>query len=274
MGPMIPIRRGRTTGDSPDDDDIPQESFRVSAVIPLRDRPSKHLAAALWGLKEQRLPLHEIIVVDQASRPSLRRQYAEVIRRHPRARHLVRETPDRWNKPMAANVGLRAVSEDTTHVLCLDCDMIFAPSATQTLRVLAEKYRGQVLVHGHRHDLIDPDKLMVRPRWKTLERSTRLTDVVGHPWHFAPRKWFWRVRGYDERMWGRGAMDNDLTARGERDPHIAVLRLPEKQILAVHYSHGRPPWTETHKRPETALNCRLRNTDPSIVRNDESWGTR
>lgn len=275
MGPVNLLRKGRVD----DEAAVPSykepkdtRPFQVSAVIPIKDRPSKHLAASVRFLLAQSLPVHEIIVVDQASKPELRREYASILKA-PKTKHLIRDTPDQWNKPMAANAGIRATSPESTHILNLDCDMLFGPNALDTLRSLADKYGGEVLVYGHRHDLLDASTLLSRrPRWRTLLRNLRLTDRVANPWHFVPRDWIHRVRGYDERMWGRGAMDNDMTSRAERDPSIAVAQVNEKQPLAIHYNHSRPPWPETHKRPETALNCHLRNTDLSIVRNDENWG--
>jgi len=280
---MIPPTRKGRPGDRAQPPKLPVKmpkdpKFRLSAVIPLRDRPAKHLDAALGFLAAQRLPMEEVIVVDQASRSKFRQRYAKVCaRRGSRnfpVRHVLRSGPPKWNKPMAANFGIRSTSEKATHVLSMDCDMLFAPHAAETFRSLSLGSETDLLVIGHRHDLVDPDRVLKQAApWSTLERASRLTDRVAHPWHFASREWFFKIRGYDERMWGRGAMDTDLSARAERDNDVTVVRLREQQILAVHYSHGRPPWEQTRKKPETILNRRLRNTDESIVRNDETWGT-
>ncbi|GAG98896.1 unnamed protein product, partial [marine sediment metagenome] len=85
----------------------------------------------------------------------------------------------------------------------------------------------------------------------------------------APRTWWWKVRGFDERMSGWGPIDRDLWTRAQRDIEIKCqrarhLNLPETRIY--HQYH------EVRTRANLGFNRLIWTRDKTIVKNRENWG--
>jgi glycosyltransferase involved in cell wall biosynthesis len=237
-------------------------------VLPVRDRPAGSLGAVLRAFAAQTRAPDELIVVDQASRAAHAASYRALARAHSGVRLLRCPGPPSWNKPMAINRGIRAAREGVTHVLCADADLLFAPHALETLA--RHQADGPCVVHGWRHDL--PADAPLDAGWPALAALARLTDMHARPWLLAPLWWLVAVRGYDERMFGRGCMDSDLVDRAHRDPRVRELRVPRDPPITVHLDHARPAWSRTRQTPETVFNARILATDRSLVRNGTSWG--
>ncbi len=245
--------------------------WRISVVTPVRDRPVEHLRASLAAWRAQSLPPAEVLIVDQGSASAAAEQYRQLASQSsPRVRYLRCEHPD-WNKPKALNYGIRASDPRNTHVLATDCDLLFHPEALAALRSLAGRRR---FIHGHRCDL--PDllgelRLIDESVWNRWATAAKVVDAIADPWHLMPRDWAFEVRGYDERMAGRGYMDIDMSARAGRA--LETLRVGPGSLFALHYPHPRPHWvTEVYDSPQTRANRELFYDDPSIVRNPAGWG--
>ncbi len=121
-------------------------------------------------------------------------------------------------------------------------------------------------------DLLGELRLIDDRVWDTWVSAAKVVDAIADPWHLMPRDWAFEVRGYDERMAGRGYMDIDMSARAGRG--LDTLRIGPSSLIALHHPHPRPHWVkEVYDSPQTRANRELFYDDPSIVRNAADWGS-
>jgi hypothetical protein len=246
-------------------------TFAVSAAIPVRDRPAALLRAALRGLARQTVPPTEVVVVDQASGPAHAASYRALEGEFPGLVRVVRtEGPARWNKPMASNLAIRTTR--SPYVLAMDGDLIFHPRAFELFR--AHELIGSTVIVGAIHKLpwlaADPALFDALP-WESWALGAEQYGSDAHGWHFFPRAWIDKVRGYDERMFGRGCMDVDLSERAQRDPDVRYVRLGG-HVIVLHHPHESVAWNDSLRTDETRSNLAILTGDPSVVRNDDRWG--
>ena len=95
----------------------------------------------------------------------------------------------------------------------------------------------------------------------------------------APRSWFFKIRGFDERMKFWGAEDGDLWKRAGLDgmDHYRINDLWEADTEIYHQFHDDClSWDQSKITAEEgrqiAWNKTLMTKDFTILRNNENWG--
>ena len=104
----------------------------------------------------------------------------------------------------------------------------------------------------------------------------------------APRDWFFKVRGFDERMKFWGAEDGDLWKRAKLDgmdcyrindleeTDAEIYHQFHKDCISGHLVNG--PWDRikltTEENRQILWNKMIATRDNTLIRNNDNWGLR
>ena len=173
-------------------------------------------------------------------------------------------------------MGIRRATGDMVAVM--DIDIILERRVLQhTVRYL--KHDNQVVVCSVR-DLdedLEISPLNLNNEWRKLLNFSTMRKVGLGAYMAANRDWWFRVRGYDERMKGWGADDDDIRTRAELDG-MNLVRLEKKGVghsRIYHQPHEKHQLIKELGKDEF---YRLRRDnikfwdDRRVVKNDENWG--
>lgn len=174
-----------------------------------------------------------------------------------------------WSTAIARNIGIRRTK--SKYVAAMDVDCILEPRVVEgIIKKHEEKPRIIAIGPSLLPKSINIDKLVLPRDYTKLEKVKKkyLGPSVG-AFVSAPRNWWRKVRGFDERMSGWGPIDRDLWTRAQRDKEIKCLRarqlgLPKTRIY--HQYHG------VRTRANLKLNRLIWTRDKTIVKNRENWG--
>lgn len=247
---------------------------RYSVVIPVRDRYNFHLFKCLESLQQQTLPGVEVIISDYGSK----RAYTDILKFLKPFDVTVYYCPTRaiWSTSVARNMGIRRALSGLTSglILVIDSDLVLE---SKTLEALYD-------CHLHHPNSLVVSKLCYLPRLGVfnLPEDLKYLRSVGKysapgvgAVMSAPKKWWYKVRGFDERMRGWGGPDTDLWKRAKLDG-IKRIVLPNIEGASVIYHQYHPP-TKFKRRMGIyyllyRINRFIWRFDKSIIRNNENWG--
>jgi hypothetical protein len=171
------------------------------------------------------------------------------------------------------NVAIRAVS--TTYVLISDADFLFPRALFCGLPLWKD-----AVLRFYVGDLTPQATAAIRGgmSWEEILADYQGLDSRvffkiwgGHNPCVYPTRLLHRLRGYDERMKGWGAEDDDLTIRTRR-AGIKELRIP---LIVAHLYHGdSPDYRETYSRRRTSQRNLDILDDPNrpAAANPDGWG--
>jgi glycosyltransferase involved in cell wall biosynthesis len=243
---------------------------KLSVIIPVRDRSGLRAENCLRSLRWQTQAAAdvEILVSDFGSRAdelAALRALAEPFD----AKVLHTPTDDLWNRSRALNVGLRAARGE--HVMCTDVDMVFHPKFLATVVARIEMRQDAAMVVCRCRDL--PESVPEQ-RWETadyaaLEAKASFRQAMGTgACQAASKRFFERVRGYDERYVYWGFEDKDMVARAER----AGLSLEwiHDDTSMLHQWHPRMSEDKLFWKYHNKLRFYL--TRHRVKKNPRSWG--
>jgi glycosyltransferase involved in cell wall biosynthesis len=245
-------------------------SPQLSIVIPIRDRASQRLDNCLTSLRWQDFPRGqtEIILSDFGSQPPALREIEAVAGRH-RVRVVHTPTSQLWNRSRALNIGIQAATGE--RVLCTDCDMIFAPNFLTTATQALDRNAGNALVLCRCRDL--PAELPEQP-WRLgdfpallARASFRVARGTG-ACQCSQRRWFVKVRGYDEKYVFWGFEDKDMVARARRSG--LTLCWIHEQTQMLHQWH--PPTRHQRLLRKHMNKLRYKLTGWIVRKNRTGWG--
>jgi len=223
----------------------PIENPQYSVVISVRDRYNQSLYNCLKSLQTQTLSNIELIISDYGSQKG----YKTILKFLEPFDCTVYYLPTKaiWSTSVARNLGIRRAK--AKHILSLDADLILEHEA---LRLL------------HNCHMKHPHSLVVS-RLEGKQGNLRIGAVMS-----APREWWHKVRGFDERMRGWGGPDTDLWKRAGLDGIKRIVSTAKIQ----HQHH--PPTKYKQRRGVYYLLYRFNRFiwrfDQSIIRNNENWG--
>jgi glycosyltransferase involved in cell wall biosynthesis len=254
----------------------------LAVVIPVRDRAGQRLRNALWSLDWQSAGRPaQILVVSHGSRPEVDRELATLCAENEATLIAVGSPDQPWNKPLALNRGIRAVSPGVDFVMTMDADMILAPDFLSA--VLGRLEQPPTLVLCQSLDLPqsarlprDPAALLSafdRLRARATPRHRTGTGGI----QAARREFFFDVQGYDEDLVWWGAMDGDMVNRAR----LAGLRVVwiEGHTAMLHQWHPRKHAALTRReeiaqaREAWRRNHEIAKSRSTILqRNGAGWG--
>lgn len=216
-------------------------------------------------LLHQERPADEVVVVDTSNDAHIAQ---DVCRRTEAFADctLIQAPRDGLYKSWALNVGIRATLPASQWVACTDIDLLFGPDLVETIEIQMrhDRYlKAEPLRLPAGVDLTtvfaDFEALCYRATWWGPSGGPGALQV-------APRAWWFRVHGYDERYAdGLGGMDDDVEFRAQRSG-LAIGRIPFDTGRALHQWH-----------PPSPLKDKLHHLwepERSVTVNPDGWGQR
>ena len=289
-----------------------------SVVIPLRDRWGTRLRNCVESIVNQTLQPLEIIVADYGS---TEKGHGEIMRTLDDFDCTVYYYPtdEIWNLSRARNMGIRR--SQCENVAVVDADLILEPRVMEVLsqahasrprsyiscfiRMLLPKvwhhfndfFKNRVAGGQSRADVIQeyrklyprpdeiPDDFQLPQDFAKLKNMGFWASAGWGGLASAPRDWFFKVRGFDERMKFWGSEDGDLWKRAGLDglDCYRINDLEEANTEVYHQWHDdcislayHEPWSFIPLTPEEEhqinWNKTLMTRDFTIMRNNDDWG--
>jgi len=243
----------------------------ISVVIPFRNRTGIRLFHCLVSLRTQTIKPNEIIISDYGSTYAKHKDLMYLVNGF-NTKVIYTPTDDVWSRSKAINIGIRHTDSKSLHVLIVDIDLILERNF---LKELQSKLDDQSFTYVIPYFLQEPPRSYNIPFEfeSLLQRCTR-TRWKAYGCVCLPRKWLFKVRGYDERMKIWGAEDNDIVKRAE----LSGLKKVNISSRIIHQWHPdslqlmKEKYGEEIVINQVAENRRIYTTDNSIVRNDANWG--
>ena len=171
-------------------------------------------------------------------------------------------TPSKeFNKPILLNIGLKQVN--TEYVMCTDVDYIFSFDFIELL----EKNRNESIFICKKVLMLQNQDLS-----RGVINNVRYVNFYPNKYgkladgacQFAHIAWFEYCGGYDERMSGWAAMDNDMTKRAKLYG-LELYWLEEGTIY--HQWHAVEKYRKARDMSKIKRNHKLLQNDQTIVRN-------
>lgn len=294
-----------------------------SVVIPVRDRWGPRLSNCVRSLEIQTLQPLEIIVADYGSTERGHEAIMETLKDFDCTVYYYR-TDEVWSLAVARNMGLRRSNVQCDNVAVVDADLILEPRVMEILaqahasrpsshiscfiRMLLPKawshfdefFKNCVVGGQSRANCIakyrklypgkfdeDPDDFELPRDFAKLKDMGFLGESAG--WGgliSASRDWFFKVRGFDERMKFWGGEDGDLWKRAGLDGMdcYRINDLEEIDTEIYHQFHkdchstqlDDGPWDTirltTEERRQIEWNKMIETRDNTLIRNNDNWG--
>lgn len=245
----------------------------ITIVIPLKNTKEYHrettrLKDCLNSLQNQAIPYSKIdvIIADIDSDSYYKKKHKEICDEF-KARYIYIKTDDIWNISRARNIGIRNAQAD--YVMTTDVDCVFAPDFIEIVLKNVDKNK---IIHCRISDLpkeysAELDNFL----WMNKVSTLRPPHGYGGCQVF-PKKWAFKVRGFDEDYKGWGADDTDFYHRATHDGLKSIWI--EKETSFFHQ------WHSTDNRQEDRIQVNSNRTRCSltemgklpIIRNDSGWG--
>lgn len=249
----------------------------MTVVIPIRDRYGSRVKNCMKSLSLQTVKPSEIIISDYGSTEENHDKLLGTLEPFDYTIYYC-ETGETWSRPVADNIGIRRGKGK--YIIRLDVDCILQPSALESILTLHKRYTDSAVVsrvHRLPKDL-DIDRILLPDDYRILEELGKVeTEGIGALFS-APRVWWHAVRGFDERMMGWGASDDDIVKRLRKD-NMKLVLLDEQNILDTKVFHqfhqaqqitkviGLQRFHELYK-----MNMEIWKESESVIRNDNGWG--
>ncbi len=295
-----------------------------SVVIPLRDRWGTRLRNCVESIVNQTLQPLEIIVADYGSTEEGHDAIMETLEDYDCTVYYY-PTDEIWSLAVARNLGIRRSNPRCENVAVIDADLILESRVIEVLsrahasrprsyiscfvRMLLPKawphfeefFKNCVMGGQSRADCIaeyrklypgkfdeDPDDFEFPRNSARLKNMGFLVESAG--WGglvSAPRDWFFKVRGFDERMKFWGGEDGDLWKRAGLDgmDRYRINDLEETDTKIYHQFHKDCNSAQLVDGPLdnirlTTEECRqiqwnkmIETRDNTLIRNNDYWGS-
>lgn len=170
----------------------------------------------------------------------------------------------KFNKPILLNRGITQVKDG--YVMCTDVDYIFGKDFIECLKKNAKSDRficKEVMMLPQQelsYKIIDAGKY----KDPYPNKYGRVADGACQ---FASLEWFKSCGGYDERMFGWCAMDNDMTKRADlRGMEMMWM----KESVIYHQWHTIEKYRKARDIHQSKLNHKILKNDNSIIRNQKT----
>lgn len=240
--------------------------YKISVVIPTYNR-YRNLELTLTGLVNQTVKPHEVIIADDGSKENTM-QLVRRFQEHFPIKYYWH--PDKgYRVSLTRNQGSRLISQETTHILFIDSDVVLNPKAIQHYYDII-KTHPEVVVCG-KYDWLPPMKINPEDIIERFEdfknvklptkKQTKKTSWVGEDprdsasWNekpvlgagvlsgnlLVPKIIFLSTGGFDEKIEDRG-QDGEY---GRNLFYKGIKALYSDRVIGYHVSHYKDPEWET-----------------------------
>jgi len=238
----------------------------IDIVIPVHNlrRTLNRVYFSLYSLSKQLSFINRVYVSD-SSDEGLYQALNGLIKTFPFVTHLWKKHYE-FNKPLLYNRVLKITKAEW--IMFTDCDYLFQKDLLRACR----RHRGQDRLLLKEVKSL-PNMNMSIPRIETwnfpkLHNYDYINkmgeNLANGACQYGTVEWFRKVGGYDERMSGWSAMDNDMVNRAKRDG-LKIQWIKESQIL--HQFHRSEKYDSFESKKQYARNQKLLHSDKSIVKN-------
>lgn len=243
---------------------------RLTAIVPIRNRSGVRLENCLHSLRWQEGVDHdeiEIVISDFGS-DDTHRASIDALAETYNARVVYMATDEVWNRSKVLNIGIQASRGQIA--FCTDVDMIFAPNFLKSILDTHQAGGEKVMALCRCHDMPEsiPEKRWTREDYEELQAASEIRQTSGTgACQAAPRRFFEKVQGYDEKFLYWGAEDNDMCSRAER---YGLKLIWMDGTAMLHQWH---PTMKNDRRLRFHINrLRYKMTKHVIVKNKKGWG--
>jgi len=256
----------------------------MTVVVPVRNLGGARLFNCLTSLKQQTLKDVELIIADYGSSSegfkglmAIANQFDCTVYRC--------ETNFVWSLSIARNIGIRLALGK--YVATVDADVLLEPKVLETtLETHSRRERSIIVSTVHYLPKLDLDDIKL-PR--DFPKFAKIGKNPG--WGFGAfmstsRSWWHKVRGFNEKMKGWGAEDDEILFRAKLDKRqkIMIQELDGFTLSKVYHQYHPKPWLvksgqmtiQAHDKFAAANTHLYRKTyRGGIIKNDEkTWGGR
>jgi len=250
----------------------------LTVVIPVRNLHWMRLINCLKSIKLQTLKKPEIIISDYGSSKEAFKELMKAAKPFP-CNVLRYPTKTVWSLSIARNMGIRRAHG--SHVVTIDADLILEPKVLETVLSLHRKNHEALvvsMVRNLRPTNLNNIKLPQDYNRLRKQCSTPRPGIGGLM--SATRKWWHKVRGFDERMKGWGAEDDDIRKRAKLNGKTVIYLQHQKipQTKVFHQWHPKPYLIKSKQITAkkygelAAVNRKIYSGYGTVIRNNASWG--
>lgn len=241
-------------------------------VIPTRNRYGPRLQNCMRGIELQAQERIEIIVADYGSSDEgLEAMLRTLEPFNCTVYH--HETGEVWSLSRARNIGIRRAS--AKYIATLDVDCIMEPDVVKATLELYENNPDYFVVNRvcHCPENMDLDQLRLPRDYSLLKRECKCVRPGIGAYMSAPRKWWFKVRGFDERIKRWGADDDDMKKRAQADGRrLFIANKTRPPGMRIYHQWHPKSDARLNSSEQQHRNVKILRKDDTIVRNDKRWG--
>ena len=252
----------------------------LTVVIHIRDRWGPRVRNCFRSLELQTVKEFDIIVSDYGSTLVNHKKLLETLKPFDCTIYYY-PTDEIWSRPVASNIGIRR--SKTKFVATLDVDVMLEIKVLETTLECFEKNPDSFVISTvcslPNKGVNFLNKIKLPEDYEEFRRICRYKWSCTGVFASALRDWWFKVRGYDERMKVWGSADTDIRDRARKSISLVYLQslsLPETMFFHQWHPLSRDVWQEKIGEKEfyrhNSRNKYFRFHSSSIIRNDENWG--
>lgn len=250
-----------------------------TVVVPVRDRWGVRLRNCVKSIALQSIQPLEIIIADYGSSSEGHAGIMETVEPFDCTVYYY-PTDKVWSLSIARNMGIRRANTNTEYVVVIDADLILGQGVIEALLLTHQSDPNSYIscfIHMLKatvlHELEFPDAFV------SLKEIDFWPSAGWGGLISATKSWYFKVRGFDERMRFWGCEDGDLWKRAGLDGmnrlRVNDLNLPNTEVY--HQWHDDClSWDQSKlnrkQQRQIAWNREIYEKDLSIIRNNEKWG--
>jgi len=250
----------------------------ITISIPVKDIHGPRIRNCVKSIELQHFDDYEIIIGDYGSNPENQRKLIESIKETPCSIYHKPNT-DVWSLSAARNMGIRRAKGE--YAITLDADCILDVNVLSSI-VNILKDNENSLITSEVYDLpeMDLNQINLPDSYDVLHKTAKKIRRGRGALIGTTRKWWHKVRGFDERIKIWGGDENDLIKRAKNDGLIikCLNDMDLERTVVFHQWHQSSKERYIQELGEKEFisyrraNRRIWRKDSTIIRNNESWG--
>ena len=260
-----------------------------TVVVPVRNRGGARLRNCIKSISLQSMQPLEIIIADYGSSSEGHADIMETVEPFDCTVYYY-PTDKVWSLALARNIGIRRANG--YYVVVVDADLILEHEVVETLLLAHQSDSNsyiscfiRMLKSSILQEIEFPAPRRPGPPGPLPDAFAQLKEIDFWPsagWGglvSATKSWYFKVRGFDERMKFWGAEDSDLWKRAGLDGmnrlRINDFNLPDTGVY--HQWHDDClSWDQSklskEQQQQITWNKMIRAKDFTVIRNNEKWG--
>ncbi len=251
-----------------------------TVVVPVRDRGDVRLLNCVKSISLQTIQPLEIIIADYGSTAEGHMENMKTVEPFDCSVYYY-PTSEIWSLATARNMGIRRSSCD--HVVVVDADLVLEARVVETLLEGHLSRPNSYISCFIRMLLAELQEMPMPEGFPHLKEIDYWPSAGWGGLVSAARSWYFKVRGFDERLKFWGSEDGDLWKRAGLDGRdcYRLNELAQEDTAVYHQyhkgclsgslkEHGFSVTEEQKKRIE--WNRMISKRDHTIMRNNERWG--